>query len=323
MTSALPPTDVIVTPLRVANPVISPNGRSVAFQMMPRDDWELYVTDVDRKGDVRLTNEIQHDHTPRFLTDRQLLAVMGENRHRRSYVYDVASGRRTRLFHNNLLRTVAMEHSWAVSPDGSRVLIVADRDGDTISSERGVYVMDLTAKVGRGEVLERLARMLSEENDLRERGRRMFAAIAPNVRDAVREATVTRVYGYERDLVAFGSKHITQPGNTLAAGYIFDTLESFGYEPHNQVLRGPEPERPTADPYRERDRHPEGDHEPRARVPGQQPLRLGGRRSRRRRRHVRLRSTAGSSPRPAWKAHAGDDQVHLVYRRGIRSARKP
>ena len=84
VTSASPPTDVIVTPLRVTNPVISPNGRSVAFQMMPRDDWELYVTDVDRKGDVRLTNEIQHDHTPRFLTDRQLLGVLGENRHRRS-----------------------------------------------------------------------------------------------------------------------------------------------------------------------------------------------------------------------------------------------
>ena len=33
VTRAAPPTDVIVTPLRVTNPVMSPNGRSVAFQM--------------------------------------------------------------------------------------------------------------------------------------------------------------------------------------------------------------------------------------------------------------------------------------------------
>ena len=242
VSAASPPKEVIVTPLRVANPVISPNGRSVAFQMMPREDWELYVADVDRKSDVRITNEIQHDHTPRFLTDRQLLGVMGETRHRRSYVYDVETGHRTRLFHNNLLRTLAMEHSWAVSPDGSRVLIVADRDGDTISPERGVYVLDLTAKVGKAEILERLARMLSEENDLRERGRRMFAAIAADVREVLHDASVTRVYGYEKDLVAFGSKYITQPGNKLAADYIFNTLGSFGYEPQYQYFEVPNQE---------------------------------------------------------------------------------
>ena len=165
---------------------------------------------------------------PRFLTDRQLLGVMGETRHRRSYMYNVETGHRTRLFHNNLLRTLAMEHSWAVRPDGSRVLIVADRDGDTISPERGVYVLDLTAKVGKSEILERLARMLFEENDLRERGRRMFAVIAADVREVLHDASVTRVYGYEKDLVAFGSKSITQPGNKLAADYIFSALRSFG-----------------------------------------------------------------------------------------------
>jgi hypothetical protein len=239
VSAASPPKEVFVTPLRVANPVISPSGRSVAFQMMPREDWELYVADVDRKSDVRITTEIQHDHTPRFLTDRRLLGVMGETRHRRSYVYDFDTGHRTRLFHNNLLRTLAMEHSWAVSPDGSRVLIVADRDGDTISPERGVYVLDLTSKVGKSEILERLARMLSEENDLRERGRRMFAVIAADVREVLQDASVTRVYGYEKDLVAFGSKYYTQPGNKLAADYLFNTLRSFGYEPQYQYFEVP------------------------------------------------------------------------------------
>src|SRR5690606_18906518 len=95
---------------------------------------------------LRLTREIQHDLMPQFVDDTRVFAVMGEARHRRSYLYDVETGRRTRLFHNNTVRTVAPEYEWVLSPDGTRVLIVAERDGDTVSPERGVYLMDLTRR---------------------------------------------------------------------------------------------------------------------------------------------------------------------------------
>ena len=73
--------------------------------------------------------------------------MMGEPRHRRSHVYDVATGARQRLFANNTIRTITPEYIWLPSADGSRVLIQAERDGDTVSVERGVYVVDLTRKV--------------------------------------------------------------------------------------------------------------------------------------------------------------------------------
>jgi Tol biopolymer transport system component len=228
------PTLVKSSLLPLANPALSPDGSRVVFQMMPREDWELYTIDANGQNEARITREIQHDHTPRFLTSTRLLGVMGENRHRRSYVYDPATRARTRLFHNNQIRTVAMEYAWAVSPDGSKVLIVADRDGDTISPERGVYVMDLTREIGNAELSQRLDRMQAAESELRERGRRMFAGIAARVRTVVQDASAARVYGYERAMFDFDSKFITQPGNQKAAEFIFNTLKSFGYEPEYQ-----------------------------------------------------------------------------------------
>jgi hypothetical protein len=225
------------SPLQLANPVLSPDGRRIVFQMMPREDWELYVVDASGQNETRITREIQHDHTPRFLTSDRLLGVIGENRHRRSYVYDLTKGQRSRLFHNNEIRTVSMEYAWAVSPDGSKVLIVADRDGDTISAERGLYVMDLNRTIGRAELTARLDQMLAAETDLRTRGQRMFAGIAPRVRAVVQDASVARVYGYEKAMFEFDSKFITQPGNQKAAEYIFNTLKSFGYEPEYQYFQ--------------------------------------------------------------------------------------
>ena len=236
VTGNTPPTVVKASDIPTVNPVLSPDGRRVAFQMMPREDWELYVVEVDTKRERRITNEIQHDHTPRFLTSDRLFGLIGENRHRRSYAYDVATGTRTRLFHNNSLRTLSMEYGWAISPDGRHVLVVADRDGDTISPERGVYLMDVTSKVSKRDVLDRVERQLASENDLRERGLQMFGVMSAPVREAVRDASPRRIYEYERDLVGFGSKYITQPGNRLAAEYIHRTLTSFGYTPEYQFF---------------------------------------------------------------------------------------
>lgn len=220
--------------LPLLNPVLSPDGRRVAFQMMPREDWELFVIDADGRGELRVTREIQHDHTPRFLTNDLLLGVIGENRHRRSHVYDLRTIERTRLFHNNTIRTVSMEYAWTPSPDGTRIIIIADRDGNTISPERGVYVTDLASTVDAGQVIDRVARMATAENELRTRGQAMFAPIASMVRDVVQHASVSRVYGYEHALFQFDSKHITQPGNQKAIEYIAAMLRSWGYEPEIQ-----------------------------------------------------------------------------------------
>ena len=219
---------------RLDAPSFSRDAAHVAFQMMADDDWELFTVKADGSGEQRLTREIQHDVLPRFLGSDRLLGMIGEPRHRRSYVYDLASGRRMRLFHNNTVRTIAPEYEWAPSRDGNRVLIVAERDGDTVSPQRGVYLTDLSTRISRDELRTRLQHALEAEDALRARGKRLFAPIAPAVSAVVSEASVGRIFGYEKALFDFDSKHITRPGNKLASAYLADTYKSFGYQPQMQ-----------------------------------------------------------------------------------------
>ena len=228
------PRALVRSPRALAAPALNANGSLVAYQSMPREDWELYIAGADGGEPRRLTYEIQHDIYPQFLSDGRLLAVMGEGRHRRSYLYDVVSGERTRLFHNNTVRTIAPEYEWVIRPDGQVIAIVSERDGDTVSPERGLYLTDLRRTVSVGEVLERVRDMTAVERDLRQRGTAMFAPIAPQVRALTGQISSARIYDYARTLYSFGSKHVTQPGNQRAVEYLESTLRSFGYEPELQ-----------------------------------------------------------------------------------------
>jgi Zn-dependent M28 family amino/carboxypeptidase/Tol biopolymer transport system component len=217
---------------RLDAPSLSPDGTRVAYQLMQFTDWELYISEGTTH--TRVTRDIQHDILPRFLTNTTLLGMMGEPRHRRSQVYDLTTGARRRLFHNNTIRTVVPEYTWLPSADGSRVLIVADRDGDTVSPERGVYVTDLTRTVTADEVIARLTANLAHETELRDRTTRLFAPIAGAVRAVVDAGSVTRVHEHARALYDFDSKHITQPGNAKAIAYLANAYASFGYTPDTQ-----------------------------------------------------------------------------------------
>jgi hypothetical protein len=228
------PATVLRSTLPIDNPALSPDGSQVVYQMMPRENWELYLATSDGGEPRRLTHEVQHDIFPRFLGNDRVLAVLGEARHRRSCLLDLTSGERTRLFHNNTVRTVSAEYEWAASPDGTRVLIVAERDGDTISPERSVYLTDLSRRVTLPELQERVRTSLAAERDLRERGRRTFAPIEARVRAAAEAVSAHRIYGYGRDLHAFETKYIGKPGNLRAIEYLAGRLREFGYEPELQ-----------------------------------------------------------------------------------------
>ncbi len=218
---------------------ITPDGSRVTWQEMPREDWELYTAPAAGGEPERVTREIQHDLMPQWLDNDRLLAVMGEARHRRSYLY--TDGRRIRLFHNNTVRTIAPEYEWAPSPDGTKLLIVAERDGDTVTPHRYLWCMDLTQEVTVDELLARVDDNLVSERRLRTAGARAFAPILADVRRAVNEVSTDRVYGYAFDLFQFDSKHISQPGNAKAQQYLDDTYRSFGYR---DVRRQPFEARP-------------------------------------------------------------------------------
>ena len=227
---------------RLDAPALSPDGSRVAFQAMARDDWELFVAGRDGKDETRITREIQHDVLPQFLDANRLIGAIGEARHRRSHLYELtpatdtspAGARRTRLFHNNTVRTIAPEYGWIVSGDGTRLLVLAERDGDTVSPERGVYLMDLSARVSVAALKTRVAAGLAAEKTLRDNGKRMFAPIASEVANVTREISAGRAYAHEKALFDFDSKHITRPGNRLASEYLFKAYSSFGYTPEYQ-----------------------------------------------------------------------------------------
>ncbi len=176
------PAVLVRSPRPLADPAISPDGALLVYQGMPREDWELYTVPTAGGEPRRLTYEIQHDIAPQFVSGGRILAVMGEGRHRRSYLYDPATGVRTRLFHNNTVRTIAPEYEWAPRPDGQVVAIVSDRDGDTVSPESGLYITDLRRTVSAEEVLGRVRESLRGERDLRLRGTAMFAPVATRVK---------------------------------------------------------------------------------------------------------------------------------------------
>ncbi len=206
---------------------LTPDGSRVTFQQRVREDWELFTVSTAAGTPERVTREIQHDLLPQWLDDTRLLAVMGEARHRRSYLY--TGGRRIRLFHNNTVRTIAPEYEWAPSPDGTKLLIVAERDGDTVTPNRHLWCMDLTREVTVAELLARVNENRSAELALRMAGAKAFAPIADAVRAAVADVSVDRVYRSAFDLFQFDSKHVTQPGNAKARAYLQDTYRSFGY----------------------------------------------------------------------------------------------
>jgi hypothetical protein len=232
---------------RISAPALSPDGLLVAYQFQARigssTDWEIYVS--DRSGSHRrVTLEIQHDVLPRFLDNGRLLAMIGEPRHRRSYVHDLSTRARTRVFSNNSVRTISPEYGWFPSGDGTHLLVQADRDGDTISPARGLYLVDLTGRISQNALAARLQAQLRQETDLRNRMTAAYAPLDAEIRAATSRISTTRVFECQRAQAAFGSKHVTQPGNLQALEHLRQMYASFGYTPEVQWFNaggGPKP----------------------------------------------------------------------------------
>jgi hypothetical protein len=227
-------TVVLRSPSPIRDLALSPDGSLVAYQKQVGGNWEIFVSPTDGSlSERQVTNEIQHDLHPRFVDQNRILAAKGEGRHRRSYLYDLRDGSVTKLFHNNTVRTIAPEYEWQVGSD-NRVVIVSERDGDTVSPERGVYVLDLNRRVTKEAVRGRLEQNLAAEQRLASAGARMFAPIREEVAAVADQVSVNRIYRYESRLFAFGSKYVTEPGNAQAIEYLTTTLKGFGYQPELQ-----------------------------------------------------------------------------------------
>lgn len=219
---------------RIGSASLSADGSLITFEAQYTRNGEIFCIKPDGTGEVRVSREIQPDWAPRFVSPGKILAIKGERRHARSYLYDLASRTSVRLFHNNTIRTIAPEYEWAVNPAGNKIMIIAQRDGDTIADERGVFMLDLDRKITREALLARIAENIAAEQALRAAGEAMFRPIADKVRSVTEKVSITKLYEYESALFDFDSKHISQPGNKPAGEFIFKTLASFGYQPEYQ-----------------------------------------------------------------------------------------
>jgi Peptidase family M28 len=229
-TTVLKTTDLLQTPS------FAPDGQRLMYARKVKDDYETFIIGREGKNETRISREIQHNLAPRFVSANCVLDVIGEPRHRRAWLYDLQTGQRHQLFHNNTVRTISPEYDWQLSPDGARVLIQADRDGDTVSPERGLYLVNLDRKVTKDELIARLEKNLASELALQVEGKRIFAPIANDVQRVVSQGSINRVYEYQKALFDFDSKHVSKPGNQQAIEYLYETYKSFGYEPVKQCF---------------------------------------------------------------------------------------
>ncbi len=158
-------------------PALSADGSRIAFQEMLREDWEIFVADIDGKNTRRVTRDIEHDVLPRFVGPDRLLGVIGEPRHRRSFLYDLTSMTRTQAVsqqhgpHDRARVSVGDQRAIAASCSSARTATATPSRRSAASTSS-----DLQRKVTRTEVLARLRENLKSEVALKEFGTRAFAA---------------------------------------------------------------------------------------------------------------------------------------------------
>ncbi|HIE69454.1 MAG TPA: Zn-dependent exopeptidase M28 [Planctomycetes bacterium] len=232
----LKPRGIAFEPGMISNVALAPDGSAVAYQARLEHNWELFIALANGNKSYRLTREIQHDINPVFLDHATVMAQIGESRHRRAYSHDLGTRQRTRLFHNNTIRTIAPQYAWHASHDGKRVIILAERDGNTVSPDRSIYLVDRSKIVSRKALLARMTAQLENERALRNKGESMFAKIEVAVRRATERVEVSRVLDYQEKLAACGSRHLTQPGNAKGRDVLVKLFREFGYEPEIQKI---------------------------------------------------------------------------------------
>lgn len=228
------------TQVSIASPFYSPDAGKLALEMSVDNNNEIFIIDFGTKEEKRVTREIQHDRQPRFLMADKLIAIKGEPRHSRSFLYELKTGKAMRLFHNETIRTIAPEYEWAIHPEGKAMVVVADYDGDTISPERGVYLLDFSDRITKEDLLLRLRNQYKQEAALRAKAEEFIRPMEGQIKKVIANISRRRLYEYQKTLFDFDSKHVSQPGNLKAIEYLQKTFTSFGYEPELQWL----PDRP-------------------------------------------------------------------------------
>ena len=118
-------------------PVFSPDGQKIAFFSKRDGNDEIYIMDLDGSNQERLTEHDANEFVPVFHPDGEQL-ILASNRHgaglTQIYLFDLA----TKEF-NLELKDPGRATEPAISPDGSYIAYVTDRDQND-----EIYLLSLT-----------------------------------------------------------------------------------------------------------------------------------------------------------------------------------
>ncbi len=121
----------------IQSPVLSPDGRKIAFSMMRKGDFDIYILDVEKGVYNRVCFTSGPDTAPFWSPDGNKLIFSGNvGDNPELFLCDIRTGKLTRL-----TRSIAIETSPAFSPDGSKIVFVSNRTGHP-----NIYYMDLRTK---------------------------------------------------------------------------------------------------------------------------------------------------------------------------------
>jgi len=123
------------TPEEALNPVYSPDGKKVVFQMPKpisevetriEDDWEIYTVDVTGEKLKRLMQNKFTDASPKFSPNGEnLVFISNRDGNYKIYTMNVDGSEQIRLTNNS-----ATDIMPSFSPDGTKIIFVSDRDGN-------------------------------------------------------------------------------------------------------------------------------------------------------------------------------------------------